>query len=149
MSDHHERFTEAELDTNLDVYLSHKATCHMAEFIKIQYMEGSLSTKEFLKWTAVMTKSLLETTSERGAPTTDIKKEMMEAHNIFADKELQEVMDMEDKRKEARARLKAAKDPLEGYKTKVESAILANQMSPMAAATATILLGLSGPESQE
>ncbi|CAJ1024675.1 hypothetical protein Q4I30_003632 [Leishmania utingensis] len=58
-------------------------------------------------------------------------------------------MDMEDKRKETRAKIKTAKDPLEGYKTKVESAILAHQMSPIVAATATILLGLSGPESQE
>ncbi|CAM45720.1 hypothetical protein LBRM_13_1570 [Leishmania braziliensis MHOM/BR/75/M2904] len=133
MSDNHERLTEAELDTTLKVYLSHKATRPMAEFVKKQYMEGSLSTKEFLKWTAVMTESLLETTSEKGAPTTDIKK----------------VMDMEDKWKETWEEIKAVKDPLEGCKFKMESAILAHQMSPMVAATATILLGLAGTESQQ
>ncbi|SYZ67193.1 hypothetical_protein [Leishmania braziliensis MHOM/BR/75/M2904] len=131
MSDKQERLTEAELDRTLKVYLAHKATRSMAEIAKKQYMEGKTNTSEFLEMTAAMTDCLTE------------------AHNIFADKEIQEVMDMEDKWKEARARIKAAKDPLEGYKSKVESAILAHQMSPMAAATATILLGLSGPESQE
>ncbi|XQJ24884.1 hypothetical protein NXY56_000780 [Leishmania guyanensis] len=131
MSDNHERLTEAELDRTLKVYLSQNATRPMAEIAKKQYMEGRTNTKELLEVTAAMTESL------------------MEAHNIFADKEIQEVMGMEDKWKEARARIKAAKDPLEGYKSKMESAILAHQMSPMVAATATILLGLSGPESQE
>nr|CAJ2475535.1 unnamed protein product [Leishmania braziliensis] len=149
MSDKQERLTEAELDRTLKVYLAHKATRSMAEIAKKQYMEGKTNTSEFLEMTAAMADSLWEKAGEKGAPSIDVKKEMMEAHNIFADKELQEVMDMEEKRKETRAKIKATKDPLEGYKTKVESAILANQMSPMAAATATILLGLSGPESQE
>ncbi|CAM36738.1 hypothetical protein LBRM_03_0020 [Leishmania braziliensis MHOM/BR/75/M2904] len=104
MSDHHECFTEAELDTTLNVYLLHKATRPMAEFVKIQYMEGKTNTSEFLEVTAVMTESLLETTSEKGAPTTDIKK----------------VMDMEDKWKETWEEIKAAKDPLEGYKIQDE-----------------------------
>ncbi|XQJ27045.1 TATE gag protein [Leishmania guyanensis] len=149
MSDNHERLTKEQLDKKLEMFLENKATRHTAECTIKNYLAGKIDSNDFAEACIAMTTTVLElATTDRTQPT-DIKKEMMEAHNIFADKELQEVMDMEDKRKETRARLKAAKDPLEGYKSKVESAILAHQMSPMAAATATILLGLSGPESQE
>ncbi|XQJ29939.1 TATE gag protein [Leishmania guyanensis] len=130
MSDHHERLTKEQLDKKLEMFLENKATRHTAECTIKNYLAGKIDSNDLAEACIAMTTTVLElATTDRTQPT-DIKN-------------------MEDKRKETRARLKAAKDPLEGYKSKVESAILAHQMSPMAAATATILLGLSGPESQE
>nr|CAJ2465894.1 unnamed protein product [Leishmania braziliensis]CAJ2466346.1 unnamed protein product [Leishmania braziliensis] len=97
MSDKQERLTEEQLDKKLEMFLENKATHHTAECTRRNYLAGKIDRNDLAEACIAMATTAMEIATTNRTQPTDIKKEMMEAHNIFADKEIQEVMDKEDK----------------------------------------------------